>query len=32
MPFLGLGLSLMTAIYFSLHAYCTGHEYCNPLK
>lgn len=27
MPFLGLGLSLIIAIYFSLHAYRTGREY-----
>lgn len=27
MPFLGLGLSLMIVIYFSLHAYRTGRTY-----
>lgn len=32
MPFLGLGLSPMIVIYFSLHTYRTGREYCNQLK
>lgn len=32
MPFLRLGLNLISAIYFLLHAYRTGREYCNPLK